>query len=142
VGIKDRKYGLFTLIPTFMHKRAKGNIGEDVACKYLENKGFVIVVRNYLRKWGELDIIAQKDKIIHFFEVKSVTVDFDQNSDSHKPEDNVHRLKLKRIRRMIETYLDEKHMLQNAEFQFHVITVFINEKTRLARVKMIKNLVI
>ncbi len=125
-----------------MHKRAKGDIGENIACKYLENKGFIVVDRNYLRKWGELDIIAQKDKIIHFFEVKSVTADFSNENDSHKPEDNVHGLKVKRIRRMIETYLEETKRGLDGEFQFHVITVFMNEKTRRAKVKWIKNLIL
>jgi Holliday junction resolvase-like predicted endonuclease len=58
-------------------KRQTGDIGEEVACKYLENKGFSVMERNYLRKWGEIDIIAQKDingaKRLYFIEVKTVS---------------------------------------------------------------------
>jgi len=36
-----------------------GNLGEDIACRFLKKKGFKIVDRNYRKKWGEIDIIAQ-----------------------------------------------------------------------------------
>ncbi len=55
-----------------MHTRTKGDKGEDVACIFLRKHGFQVVTRNYLRKWGELDIIAVKEGIVHFFEVKSI----------------------------------------------------------------------
>ena len=47
--------------------------GEEVATKYLEKKGFLIVNRNYRKKWGELDIVAEKEGIVHFVEVKTVS---------------------------------------------------------------------
>lgn len=43
-------------------KRILGDLGEDISCKFLLKK-FFIVERNYSRKWGELDIVATKDKI-------------------------------------------------------------------------------
>jgi putative endonuclease len=125
-----------------MHKRDKGNIGEDIACTFLKGKGFTIVDRNYQRKWGELDIIGQKNNITHFFEVKSVTYDFSTNSDAHKPEDNVHSLKIRHIRRMVETYLADKKIMADQEFQFHVLSVYMNEKTRRAKVKWLKNVIL
>ena len=51
--------------------RAKGNIGEDRACAYLREAGFEIVDRNVYSKFGEIDIIAMKDAVLHFVEVKS-----------------------------------------------------------------------
>lgn len=36
-----------------------GNLGENIACNFLEKKGFKIIERNYRKKWGEIDIIAQ-----------------------------------------------------------------------------------
>ena len=83
-----------------MHKRAIGNIGEDIACIFLEKENFKIVARNYSKKWGELDIVALKDGIPHFFEVKSVTAAYAGRSFGvHRPEDNVHGLKIRHIRR-------------------------------------------
>jgi len=53
--------------------RKTGDLGESIACRFLINKGFSIVERNYLKKWGEIDIIAKKDGKAHFIEVKSVS---------------------------------------------------------------------
>ena len=41
-----------------MDKRAKGKIGEDTACVFLENAGYMIVQRNYYTRYGEIDIIC------------------------------------------------------------------------------------
>jgi putative endonuclease len=127
-----------------LNSRIKGNSGEDVACKYLENKGFHIVMRNYRKVWGELDIIADKDKKLHFVEVKSVTFrdldDFEMSA--HKPEDNVHGLKIRHIRRMVQTYIEEFNIGQDREFQFHVLCVYLNLSKRMAKVRMIENIIL
>ena len=55
-----------------------GNESEELAARYLEDAGYVIVERNfYARKLGEIDIIAQKGAELHFIEVKSGRADFD-----------------------------------------------------------------
>lgn len=51
--------------------RAKGNLAEDKACKFLDENGFMIVERNFYSRFGEIDIIAAKDEVLHFVEVKS-----------------------------------------------------------------------
>src|SRR4051812_43449221 len=103
-----------------------GKIGEDIACKWLKNHGFLVIERNYLKKWGELDIIAAKDKIIHFIEVKSVFKSDTSEKKGYRPEENVHNLKVRRLRRTIETYLLEHRFNKDALFQFHVLTVVLN----------------
>ena len=51
--------------------RAKGNIAEDKAAIFLEELGYFITERNFYSRFGELDIIAIKDDVLHFVEVKS-----------------------------------------------------------------------
>ena len=51
--------------------RAKGNLAEDKACGFLDENGFMIVERNFYSRFGEIDIIATKDEVLHFIEVKS-----------------------------------------------------------------------
>ena len=48
-----------------------GQLGEDVACKFLMKHNFLVLERNYTKKWGEIDIIAKKNSKIHFIEVKT-----------------------------------------------------------------------
>ncbi|PAF47006.1 hypothetical protein BKH41_08235 [Helicobacter sp. 12S02232-10] len=51
--------------------RKKGFEAEDLACSYLQNNDFEIIKRNFFCKYGEIDIIALKNKTLHFVEVKS-----------------------------------------------------------------------
>ena len=68
----------FSKEPT--EKQKIGQIGEDCACRYLVERGFKIIERNYLKKWGEIDIIAKKKKKIHFVEVKAVSRDLSEGN--------------------------------------------------------------
>ncbi len=52
-------------------KRTIGDFGEDIAVKYLEEKGYKIIKRNYFCRTGELDIIAQDGDSLVFAEVKT-----------------------------------------------------------------------
>ncbi len=132
------------------HKQKIGRIGEDIAVKYLENKGFEIVEQNYRKKYGEIDIIAQKGRILHFIEVKSVSCenlsDFGVNvsrvTDQHRPEDNIHYKKLKRLSNTLQVYLFEKFPKDQPEWSFDVITVRLSIETRKARVKFLENLIL
>jgi putative endonuclease len=126
-----------------LNTRKKGDKGEDIACSFLLEKGFSILMRNYMKKWGELDIIAEKDEITHFFEVKSVIGTMaHNNNDVHKPEDNVDGWKAKHIRRMIETYFAETTNTIDFSFEFHVLSVYMDTNNRKASVKWIKNVIL
>jgi putative endonuclease len=48
-----------------------GKIGEDLACRELERRGYAIVARRYRRRGGELDIVARDGATIVFVEVKT-----------------------------------------------------------------------
>jgi len=62
----------------FANTKEYGNHSEDVASRFLQKNGFVIVERNYYaRKLGEIDIIAHKGGVVHFIEVKSSKGSFD-----------------------------------------------------------------
>lgn len=47
-----------------------GEAAEDEVAKFLRENGYKIVDRNWKTKWCEIDIVAKKDKVIHFVEVK------------------------------------------------------------------------
>ena len=123
-------------------KRKLGDIGENIACDFLKKRGFEIVERNYLRKWGEIDIIANRGDLLHFVEVKSVSTSTVTHGtpDNYRPEDNMHPWKLKRLSRVIQTYLLDKKT--DCDWQLDLITVKMDQEKRLARVELIENIVI
>lgn len=50
--------------------RKKGEIYEKKACEFLISKGFEIIECNFYSRFGEIDIIAKKQGVLHFVEVK------------------------------------------------------------------------
>ncbi len=128
-------------------KQYIGTLGESLACKYLENKGFSIKNRNYRKFYGEIDIIAEKGSEILFVEVKSVTrenisrVTSDKQKDNYRPEDNLHPAKLKRLYKTISTYLSENR-LGNREWRLDALIVYIDTASKKARIERIENILL
>ena len=52
-------------------KRKIGDLGEEIVARFLQDKGYEILERNYLKSFGEIDIIALKNNIVCFVEVKA-----------------------------------------------------------------------
>lgn len=53
------------------HKQITGKKGEDAVCAWLLKEGFTIRICNFTVKNGEVDIIAYKDNVLAFIEVKA-----------------------------------------------------------------------
>ena len=120
-------------------KRKIGDIGEEVVCKYLETKGFRVLERNYLRKWGEIDIVAEKGQLLIFIEVKSVSR---EPGKGYRPEENMHPAKLKRLHRVIQTYLLDRKVPDSREWRVDVACVYLDFSTRKAKVEMLENVIL
>ena len=128
----------------YSESRKFGNKGEEIACKFLESNRFSIIDRNYLRKVGEIDIVAQKDGVTYFIEVKSVSRENNSNTGSSsefRPEDNIGPAKVASLKKVIEIYLNDKNMF-DSKWSFSVITVKIDDKNKVARVKFIEDIVL
>ena len=86
-------------------KRQVGDFGEEITAEYLEKNGYRILDRNYSKPFGEIDIIAIKDDLIAFVEVKT------RKSDTFAyAAEAVDFYKQQRIRRASQAYLMEKNM--------------------------------
>ena len=120
-----------------------GEIGENVAVKFLVKHGFSILERNYTKKWGEIDIIAEKDQKLYFVEVKSVTQETlsERVIDNYRPEDNMHPWKLKRLSRAIQTYILSRKFKEK-EWQVDLLVVFLDIKAKKAKVKVVSDLIL
>lgn len=54
-----------------MDRKKLGYVGEDAVCKYLTERSYKILAKNFTIRGGELDIIAENGKYIVFVEVKT-----------------------------------------------------------------------
>ena len=123
-----------------------GELGENIACNFLIKHGYSIKERNYTRKWGEIDIIAEKDNKLYFYEVKSKSVHLSEGvshetNNIYRPEENMHSWKLKRLARVVQTYLIQNR-IGNKEWQFDLLVVYLDLDKRVGRVKKIDNIIL
>ncbi len=93
--------------------REKGNIGEDKAASFLEDRGFKVIDRNYYSRFGEIDIIAMKEDVIHFVEVKSGEYD---------PILQITPKKLSKIIKTADIYMQKKHLQCDYCFDAVIVT--------------------
>lgn len=94
--------------------REKGNIAEEKACLFLLERGFSIIERNFYARFGEIDIIASKDDVLHFVEVKS-------GEDYELAIQNITATKLSRLIKTANVYM-KKNTLDTA-FTFDAVIV-------------------
>jgi len=117
-----------------------GETGEEIAVKHLVKQGFKILDRNYRKKWGEIDIVATKKGVLHFVEVKTVSYETDFNN--YIPEENVNYSKRKKLARVINTYLVEKKVSYETEFQIDVIAVYFDSFTKNSRIRVLEDVIL
>ena len=102
-------------------KKNLGDLGEKIAEKYLQEKGYKILDKNFrYSKLGELDIVGQKDNNIYFFEVKTRKK---TGPTTFLPEDNITRQKQKKIIKLAQIWLAKKRI--DADWQIDVLAIEI-----------------
>ena len=102
------------------YRKNVGKIGEQLAADMLSNTGYRVIARNYLTRDGEVDIIAIKDGVMHFVEVKTRTSD-----EFGYPADSVTETKQKRIRKAARSYLSGRRGHWE-DLSFDVYEVMVN----------------
>lgn len=98
----------------------KGRRGEDAACRYLQDKGYSILERNFVHNKHEVDIIAKDKNEIVFVEVKERATDLFK-----KPSDAVNKRKQKSII-FVANYYVLTHELDN-ESRFDIVSLIAND---------------
>ena len=118
-------------------RKKVGRIGEDLACLFLQRKGFKIIDRNYRKPWGEIDVIAESKNIVRFIEVKAVSresgADISHEID-YRPEEMVQKSKLNKLARTAALYMESKK--DRREYQIDVVGVILNDETKTARCRL------
>jgi len=101
----------------------KGKLGELLAENFLQKKGYVIIANNYRFARAEIDIIAQKDDLLVFVEVK-----FRKSNFFGDPEDSITPKKIEMIQSAADNYIDSINW--NKQVRYDVISILqIDNKT-------------
>lgn len=114
----------------------KGREGEEIARKYLEQKGYLWIESNHKNYLGEIDIIMAKDGVIRFVEVKLKIGD-----KYGLPEEMINKSKIARVKRIAQAFLVLKpeytrYKKQNIE----AVCVVLNPDHSISRITHYENL--
>ncbi len=121
-----------------------GTVGEALAQRYLEGLGYRTVDKNYRKRWGELDLVCERDKRVYFIEVKAVSYgtqnDFQQayQTGTFRPELHVTPKKRRSLRRIIDTWCAERRY--EGEIQVDIVAVYQVPLEKYAAVEIFPNI--
>lgn len=115
-----------------------GNFGENLAARFLQEKGYKILMRNYRQPWGEIDIIAEKAGVVVFCEVKTNSRDF---GGGFNPEVRVDQRKAWQITKSAELFLAKRYPKGDKEWRIDIISVVLYKQERRAKITHFKNAV-
>ncbi len=125
-----------------MDSKKLGNLGEKIAADYLKKKGYQILEKDYTSKFkagrgrGEIDIVAKKEGIITFVEVKSLSSD-----KVIQPEEKVNYQKRKKIIKTANFWLMEKKIPLDAKWKIEVVSLKIDLKNNKIKLRHFQNAV-
>jgi putative endonuclease len=98
-----------------------GNWGEEKAADFLSGKGYEIIEKNYRHKHAEIDLIARKDKMLIFVEVKTRS-----GTGFGMPEEFVNYTKARLVMQAAEHYIFDKDWQFDVRFDIISILIFSN----------------
>ncbi len=99
-----------------------GKEGEELAVAFLSKKGYQIIEQNYRYRKAEVDIIAKKDRVLAFVEVKSRRSNY-----TERIADTVSKKKIKLLVMAADHYLIANEV--DLEARFDIITILKNKQT-------------
>lgn len=99
-----------------------GKLGENLAAIYFTQKGYEILHSNWRHGHWEVDIIATKNNMLHFIEVKTLS------SDKYGyPEEKIDRKKIRYLINASEQFLFLYPQWQRIQFDVLAITILKNK---------------
>ena len=119
-----------------MSTKELGLFAEGIARHYLLNKGYKILAANYEFNFGELDIVAEKDGKVIFFEIKALKKEY----QGFEPEMRVDFKKKNKLIGLAYAFLDNKK-LKDRPWQIDIISVVFDSENKKAKIKHFKNAV-
>ena len=116
-----------------MNKVALGKKGEEIAVRFLKNKGYKIIETNFRIRGGEIDIVALDGQTVVYVEVKTRT-----NQRYGLPEESVTPWKLNFLKRAAKFYRNNRKHLSLPLLE-RIDVVAVDLSTPAPEVRLIKN---
>ncbi len=104
-----------------LYQKNLGKIGEDLALDYLKSHRFSILEKNFHSKFGEIDIIAEKNRCLFFIEVKTRS-----NLNHGAPYEAVNKRKIYHIKKVAQYYL-LKNTYSDYKLKIGVFSILIEK---------------
>ena len=102
--------------------KTTGNLGEELAVNYLSEKGYKVIERNWRFRHAEVDIIAEMNGRLHFFEIKT------RSSDMYgHPEESISKKKMVNLRNAAEEYQYLHPEWKYVQFNVLAIKMFFDQ---------------
>lgn len=114
-------------------KKETGDKGENIACAFLESKGYFIIKKNFRAARCEIDIIARKDEYIIFVEVKTRKTQKFGNAAlavGAQKQKNIITAAEIFIASDFESGLDSGSLYENMQPRFDIVEVYVDEKNK------------
>ncbi len=125
-----------------MISKELGAFGEKIVIEYLKKKGYRVLAKNYSVSFssfdkGEIDIIARKDGVISFVEVKT-TVGL---SGSFSPEQRADYRKQRKLVKLSQIWLEKNKLPLDTPWQIDVVGVRIDRQSGKAEISHFENVI-
>jgi putative endonuclease len=112
-----------------------GRRGEELAAEELYRQGYSVVSRNWRCRWGEVDLVAQRDVAWTFFEVRTR-----RGRSFGTPEESITEAKLERMIDVAQMYLAEHDInAHDVDWRLGIVAVEMDRTGRLMRIDVYEN---
>lgn len=118
-----------------MKRREVGILGEKIAQSFLEQNGYNIVETNYRCSEGEIDVIARREDLLVFVEVRTR-----RSNNFGSPEESITAIKKKRLAAVAEHYGQHREGLPSS-WRIDVLAIQMEHNGRVSRIELIENAV-
>ena len=110
-----------------------GKLGEEIARKYLEERGYKIIEQNYRTRYSELDLIAYKDKWLVFVEVRTKI-----GEQFGSPEETLNKQKIQRLQRASAAYaVTNRH---KGQYRIDAVCIVLQPNQQVERINHYTNI--
>ncbi len=116
-----------------MKRRETGILGEKLARRFVESRGYRVIETNYRCPQGEIDIVATLHEVLVFIEVRTK-----KSLSFGSPEESITPAKREHLRAAAENYRHEKNR-RNSPWRIDVVALELDPRGKARRIELIES---